>query len=161
MNLYQIDREILALQNPETGEIEDLEKLEALIMDKDHKMESVALYIKNLSADAAALSNEIKQFQKRLEACERQKERLSNYLAAHVGPVGFESPKCAVSVRTSKRVEVEDDAFVVQWLEMSGRSDGVLYGKPKPMKTYLHKLIDSGIEVPKTRIQEYKGVTVK
>ena len=54
MNLYEIDAAITACIDPETGEVLDEEALNALHMERSAKVESVALWIKNLNAEAAA-----------------------------------------------------------------------------------------------------------
>ena len=56
--LYEIDQEILDCIDMETGEILDLEKLTALQMERERKLEGVALWIKDLNAEAAAVKEE-------------------------------------------------------------------------------------------------------
>ena len=62
MKLYEIDPAIDALIekliDPETGEITDTSAIEALEMEKAKKIENLACYIKNLTADAAAYKAE-------------------------------------------------------------------------------------------------------
>ena len=43
MNLYEIDREILACIDYETGEILDSQRLEMLEMEKEKKIENIGL----------------------------------------------------------------------------------------------------------------------
>lgn len=57
-SLYQIDQAILECLDAETGEIIDAEKLDALFMEKNQKIENIALWIKNLQADALAYKAE-------------------------------------------------------------------------------------------------------
>ena len=57
MNLYEIDAAITALVDPETGEISDFDAFDQLSMARDQKIENIALYYKNLVADAAAYLN--------------------------------------------------------------------------------------------------------
>ena len=52
--LYEIDESIKALIDEETGEIADFEAFEALNLERDAKLENIALYIKDLKADAEA-----------------------------------------------------------------------------------------------------------
>ena len=47
--LYEIDAEILASVDQETGEILDIEKLDALQMERERKLEGVALWVKDLT----------------------------------------------------------------------------------------------------------------
>ena len=65
-NLYEIDKKILeCITNcidPDTGEITNSEQLEALQMERQTKLENVALYIKNLKADATMYKAEKQAF---------------------------------------------------------------------------------------------------
>ena len=49
--LYEIDTEILNCIDLDTGEILDVERLNALQVEKSKKIENVALYIKELKAE--------------------------------------------------------------------------------------------------------------
>lgn len=55
MNLYKIEEEILKCVDTETGEIINVEALNALKMQRDTKIENIALWIKNLLSDAEQL----------------------------------------------------------------------------------------------------------
>ena len=80
MNLFEIENEIMNCWDQETGEILDSDRLDQLEMERDTKIENIALYIKNLTADAEALKAEKQSF------AERQK-----------AGVGMASPKsCAI-----------------------------------------------------------------
>ena len=56
--IYEIDQDILDCVDMETGEILDTEKLTALQMERERKLEGVALWVKDLSAEAAAVKEE-------------------------------------------------------------------------------------------------------
>ena len=49
MTLYEIDAALAALMDPETGEIADIAAFEQLQMDRQTKIENVALWRKNLA----------------------------------------------------------------------------------------------------------------
>ena len=51
MKLYEIDEQILNCIDAETGEIIDADMLNALQMERDAKIEGVALWIKDLKAE--------------------------------------------------------------------------------------------------------------
>jgi V/A-type H+-transporting ATPase subunit E len=55
MNLFEIDDAILACVDLETGDIIDVEKLEALELERDTKISNIACWIKNLKAEAEAI----------------------------------------------------------------------------------------------------------
>ena len=62
MTLYEIDEEIqelLSEVDPETGElITDYAALDALLMEREAKIENIVLFIKNLSSDVRELKAE-------------------------------------------------------------------------------------------------------
>ena len=53
--LYEIDNDILACVDKETGEIVDTEKLESLEIEREKKIEGVILWRKDLMAEAEAV----------------------------------------------------------------------------------------------------------
>ena len=61
-NLYEIDEQIMQCIDEDTGEILDMEKLNHLQMQQEQKIESLALWYKNLLSDAAALKAEKETF---------------------------------------------------------------------------------------------------
>lgn len=50
MTLYEINEAIMACVDVETGEIIDLDRLNALEMERDRKISNVACWIKDLKA---------------------------------------------------------------------------------------------------------------
>ena len=58
MKLYEIDNAILDCIDLETGEVIDTERLDALNMERDAKVENVACWIKDLMAEANAIKVE-------------------------------------------------------------------------------------------------------
>ena len=75
-SLYEIDQAIMECLDWETGEILDAERLNALQMERQDKVESVALWIKNLSADAIAYKAEKDAFAEREKATLKKIESL-------------------------------------------------------------------------------------
>ena len=76
MTLYEIDQEILNCVDEETGEIIDLDKLQALRIAKDRKIESIGLWYKNLNSDVQALELEIKMLTERKNKAKNKMEQL-------------------------------------------------------------------------------------
>lgn len=108
MNLYEIDAAIMACIDEETGEILDQEMLDKLNMDRDAKIENIALWIKNLRAEAEAIKAEKQVFAARQAIAEKKAESLKNYLAGYLAGEKYKSAKVAVSWRKSETVEVDD-----------------------------------------------------
>ncbi len=84
MTLYEIDKNIEQLANavdPETGELlVDNDALDALMMERESKIENIACYVKNLAADVKALKDEETALAERRKATEKKAERLRDYL---------------------------------------------------------------------------------
>lgn len=109
MKIYEIDRAIEALVDPETGEVLDFEEFEKLQMERDRKVENICLWVKNLTAEANAISAEIKNLTERKQAAEKKAEYLKVYVKVLLGGAGFVSSKVAVSYRKSEAVEVNEE----------------------------------------------------
>lgn len=140
MNLYQIENEISACVDAETGEIVDIEKLEALSMERDRKLTNVACWIKNLEADAAALKAEKEAFAERQRKAEAQIERLKGYLTDALRGEKFSSAECEVSFRKSEAVSIADENRIPKKYLVRT----VTY---KPDKTAIKNAIKSGLKV--------------
>lgn len=108
MNLYEIDNEIMNCVDMETGEIIDAEKLDKLQMDKEQKIENIALWIKNLLSDAEALKAEKQVFADRQRAAENKATSLKKYLSDYMAGEKYKSAKVSVSFRKSEAVNILD-----------------------------------------------------
>ena len=71
-SLYEIDQELLDCVDMETGEILDTEKLDALQMERERKLEGVALWIKDLNYEAAAVKEEADKLTTRKKALDNK-----------------------------------------------------------------------------------------
>ncbi len=110
-NLYEINKAILDCIDPETGEIVD-DRISELLMEKEQKLENIALWIKNLQADAQAFKAEKDAFDKRQKAAEKKIVSLMKYLTDNLHGEEFSSTKCSVTFRKSERVEVFNQDIV-------------------------------------------------
>ena len=105
-SLYEINEQLLNLTDSETGEITDWSAFEALQLARDEKIENIALYHKNLLAEAAALKAEEKSFSDRRKRAENKAESLKNYLATSLNGSKFNTTRVAINWRKSTSVEV-------------------------------------------------------
>ena len=115
-SLYEINEQLLNLTDSETGEIEDWSAFEALQLARDEKIENIALYYKNLLAEAAALKAEEKSFSDRRKRAENKAESLKNYLATSLNGSKFNTTKVSISYRKSTSVEVDETKLPANWL---------------------------------------------
>ena len=113
-SLYQIDQEIMMCLDQETGEILDPERLNALQMGRTSKIENVALWIKNLTADANAYKAEKDAFAEREKKALAKIESLKKWLTIACDGQKFNTWRCAVAFRKSERVEVWDEKLLPQ-----------------------------------------------
>lgn len=109
MNLYEIDAAILDCVDMETGDILDLEKLEALEMEHKAKISNLACWVKDLRSDAAAIKAEKDALDKRMKAKENLADRISNYLENYLNGAKFEDSRCIISYRKSESTEIAED----------------------------------------------------
>lgn len=110
-NLYEINQAILNCMDPETGEIID-DRISDLLMEKEQKLESIALWIKNLQADVQMFKAEKEAFENRQKAAEKKLVSLMNYLTTNLKGEKFSTGKCAVSFRKSDSVDVYNETLV-------------------------------------------------
>ena len=160
-SLYEIDRQILALVDPETGEIMDGAAFDQLQMAREDKLEGIACFIKNTAAEAAAIKAEEDALAARRKVLENRAERLRTYLADALAGEKFQTAKVSVTFRKSSRVEVGEPALAIAWAQANGYNGLVKYKAPEISKTDLGKLLKSGIEVPGAELVEGLSMGVK
>ena len=117
MTLYDIDAGILACADVETGEIIDEERLNALEMERDAKIEGVGLWVKDLKAESAAIKAEIDNLTKRRQAADNKAESLKKWMSYALGGEKLKTPRLSVSYTHSTKTVVDDwtllpDAFL-------------------------------------------------
>lgn len=152
-NLYEIDTQITECFDADTGELLDAEKLENLMIEKENKLENVALWIKNLKADAAMYKAEKTAFAERQAAAERKAESLTEWLKNALNGQKFKTEKAEVSFRKTSKVEVLDI-----W-ELN--EDFVKYSDPTPDKAAIKRAIKAGEDVKGAKLIDDISMTVK
>lgn len=144
MNLYEIDNAITNLIDPETGEILDIEAFRALNLERDRKIEGMALWVKDLTAEAKAIREEELILQARRKAAERKAESLKRYLTELLEGSKFKTPKVSISYRNSTALEIADEVNMVCLLEELDRCEFLKYDLPTVNKTLLKTAIEAG-----------------
>lgn len=153
MNLFQIDEEIMKCVDMETGEIIDSAKLDELQMDRDIKIENIACWIKNLTADAEALKAQKQAFADRQKAAENKAESLKRYLSSYLDGQKFSTDKVAISFRKTSSVNVTDLTQIPeQYLK---------FADPTPDKTAIKKAINDGVVIVGAEIVEGQSISIK
>lgn len=152
MNIFDIDEAIMDCIDMDTGEIVDIDRLDALQMQREEKVENVALWIKELSAEADALKSESQKLSKRKQVAENKITSLKNYLRMALDGQKFKSPRATVSFRRSESVSVTDASRL--------GTEYLVFAEPKPNKTAIKKAIKEGKEVDGAELVTNTSVTV-
>ena len=153
-SLYEIDFEIMNCIDFETGEVVDVEKLTELQMEKEHKIESVALWVKNLRAEAAAYKAEKDAFAKREKRTKNKVESLEKWLTNALNGEKLTTNRVAVSFRKSKRVEVLDDSKIPE----NYMTETVTIA---PDKKGIREAIEYGLKVPGCELVERNNIQIE
>lgn len=159
MTIYEIDSAILALVN-EDGEITDIEALDALQMERDKKVESVACWIKDLKAEAEAIRAEEIALADRRHVLENNIERLKGYLAYALQGQKFETPKCSVSWRRIKAAEI-DDAVCMTYIIKHHRDDLLTFSEPKLARKAITDALKAGEAIEGATLVERTSAQIK
>ena len=158
MNLYEIEQEIMSCVDMETGEIIDFEKLDALTLERDRKIENIALWVKNLEADAKAYKEEKDSFAQKQKSAESKAKSLKEYLSGYLAGTPYKSTKVNVSFRSSKAADVFDLDALMKYDDCDSY---LKYSDPTPDKTAIKNAINNGIELPGCRIVENSNIQIK
>ena len=161
MTIYEIDARMAGLIDPETGELLDYEAFASLQMERDTKIENMALWYKDLTAEAKAIREEEKALAERRKSAENKAERLKGYLDEALAGESYKSAKVAVSYRRSKAVEISDESAVISELENSGRGDCIYYTAPRVNKVALARLLKDGGAVTGAELVERNNIQVR
>ena len=157
MTLYEICEQLRNFEldiDEETGEILNGEELDKVELDFDTKAENVALYVKNLKAEAKMVKEEKLALAKRQASLEKQVEWYENYLDSMLVERPFPtSSKVKVSWRKSETLEGEDWTLVPE--------DYLKPNDPSVDKTALKKAIKEGLEVEGWYVEEHRNIQIK
>ena len=95
--------------NGQTGEVFDASYLDHLNMELTDKIDNIAAFIKNLTADNGNCDEQIAYFQNRKKQNTRRIEWLKKYLADNLGSKKYVTKRAEVSFRNTKAVEIVDE----------------------------------------------------
>ena len=160
--LYDIDQDILDCVDLETGEILDTEKLDALQMEREAKLEGVALWIKDMKAEAAAVKEEADKLNARKKALENKMEGLKAWLLMALDGEKLKTPRCNVYQTHNQRVAVADEAKLISFLQTLEEPEKFLRFKdPELKKDEIKKALKDGTIIPGAELEETESVVIK
>ena len=156
MTLYEIDGLISAMLeqvDPETGEaLFNPADLDRLNMERQQKLENVALFVKNKKAEAEAIKAEIEKLTARKTQAENAVERAKGYLAASLDGERMTTPRVAVSYRRSTVVQADDTMTDPRFYRQKA---------PELDKLALKKALQSGETIPGAWLEDKQTIIIK
>lgn len=152
MTLYEIDSAIMGCMDEETGEIIE-GAMEELELDNIQKAENIALSIKNDTAMAKALKDEIDKLTQRLRTCNNSIDSKKKYLPYLLEDKKLKTARVSVSYRNSESVAIDDLGSLTE--------EYIRIPEPQADKTAIKKAIKAGKEVAGAHIETSKSVIVR
>ena len=169
MTLYDIDAQIAALEDAaeddmlidaETGELISVSQaLDALRMARDEKIENVACWVKNLSAEADAIREEENRLVKRRKAAETKAANLKSWLLAAMtredGTTDkLKTGRVSISVKRNPPSTVVDEALLPSTYKVAK----ITYQANKDL---IKRELLAGGEVPGAHLEYGRSVVIK
>lgn len=154
MKLYELNQEIENFNleiDEETGEILNSDELDKLSLERDAKIENIALWIKNLKAEAEAVKKEKDNLAKRERSLSNLADRLKEYLGSNLNGEKFSSPRVSLSWRKSQAVEVDEDFSDERFIRYEA----------KISKTDIKDALKSGKIIKGARLIENNSLQIK
>ena len=121
----------------DTGEILNADELDALELERDTKIENIALWIKNLNSDAEAYKREKDSFYQKEKVAKNKADRLKAYLEAMLMGEKFKSDRVTISYRKSESLNIEPGAEIADIY--------LKYAEPQVDKMALKEAIKEGL----------------
>ena len=160
--IYEIDQDILDCVDEETGEILDTERLDALQMERETKLEGVALWVKDLRAEADAVKAEADKLTARKKALDNKIDGIKAWLLGALAGEKLKTARCNVYQTHSQKVVVPDEARLVSFLQTLEKPDQFLRFKdPELRKDEIKKALKDGYEIPGASLEETESVVIK
>ena len=160
--LYDIDAAILACVDQETGEIFDPEQLDALQMERAQKLEGVALWVKDLKAEAEAVKAEADKLTARKKAIDNKVESLKTWLMYALGGEKLKTARCNVYQTHSQKVVIDDEKAMIDMLMSSPFGEKFLRIKePEIDKNALKDSLKQGYEYEFAHLEETEGLVIR
>ena len=160
--LYEINQDILDCVDLETGEILDTARLDALQMEREAKLEGVALWVKDMKAEAEAVKAEADKLNARKKALDNKIESIKTWLAAALNGEKLKTPRCNVYQTHNTKLNVQDEAGLVKFLQTLEDPDRFLRFKdPELKKDEIKTALKDGFVIPGAALEVSESVVIK
>ena len=167
-NGQPIDDDGNIIENPVLYKVNMLnawfDTLESIEGEFDKKAENIAVFIKEIKAEADLLKAEEQSLRKRRQTKERQIDSLKTYLLTQMQEIGkskIDTQKALISIRNNApSLVVDDDLSFIRWAEQN--NDGLLkYSMPEIRKSDVKKAVKAGDEIPFVHMEKSTSVIIK
>lgn len=139
--------------------------LEGIEGEFDEKAESIAIYIKQLKAEAKMLKAEKAAIAKRQSQKEKQAESLKTYLFKSMQALGrqkIDMPRAVMSLKkNAPSLVVDDEISFVEWAEEHNLDHLLKYSMPEVKKNDVKALCKKGEEIPFVHIEAKQSLSIK
>ncbi|WP_303248730.1 siphovirus Gp157 family protein [Ruminococcus sp.] len=139
--------------------------LEGIEGEFDEKAESIAVYIKQLKAEAKMLKAEKAAIAKRQSQKEKQAESLKTYLFKSMQALGrqkIDMPRAVMSLKkNAPSLVVDDEISFVEWAEEHNLDHLLKYSMPEVKKNDVKALCKKGEEIPFVHIEAKQSLSIK
>ena len=160
--LYEINQDILDCIDDESGEILDVKKLDALQMEREAKLEGVALWIKDLKAESEAVKAEADKLTARKKALDNKIDGLKQWLLYALNGEKLNTPRCKVYQTHSQKVVIDDEKALVDMLMTSPFGEKFLrVNEPEIDKNALKDSMKQGYEYEFAHLEQTESVVIK
>lgn len=156
MRLFEIDEAIRNFKfevDDETGEILNVDELDALMVEREKKCEAVACLVKEYRADGDALLNESRKLKDRSDRAYKKADSLEQYLDLSLGGEPFKTSKCEVTYRKSTAVDIINEMMIPDRF-------CIYKTDRRPDKTLIKKALKSGEDVEGAVLKEKNNIHI-
>lgn len=132
--------------------------LESMSGDLEHKAQNVAMMVRSLEADAAAVKQWAKDANDRAKAIEARAEAMRDYLAQNMTACGIEKiegPGVKISFRKSSAVVIDEPGLIPSEFMKTPEPP-----PPAPDKKAIGDAIKAGQEVPGAHIEQRRNLQI-
>ena len=131
----------------------------------DEKAESIAIYYKQLLAEAKMLKAEKAAIAKRQSQKEKQAESLKTYLFKSMQALGrqkIDMPRAVMSIKkNAPSLVVDDEISFVEWAEEHNLDHLLKYNMPEVKKNDVKDLCKKGEEIPFVHMEAKQSLSIK
>lgn len=139
--------------------------LEGIEGEFDEKAESIAVYIKQLKAEAKMLKAEKAAIAKRQSQKEKQAENLKAYLLNSMQALGrqkIDMPRAVISLKKNAPcLVIDDEISFVEWAEEHNLARLLKYSMPEVKKNDVKALCKNGEAIPFVHMESKQSLSVK